>query len=157
MLHIKRLFGNLKCCRQQVLTVVWAVLWCHLHHGRVYPFYTGHGLYMRCVLTIGVMGLFSCLLAVSNWEPATRSEMSHPYSSSYLTAPLNSLGKTYRDRKMLCLNTVRHRGKYILYSIFPYLSINWRPKSHLAVQSADIIFRCLRGQNAVEFGLNIWI
>ncbi len=83
--------------------------------------------------------------------------MSHPYSSSYLTAPLNSFGKTYQERKKLRLNTGSEKKKIYIQIYFPliYLLINSRAKSHLAVQSADIIFRCLRGQNAVEFGLNI--
>lgn len=75
-------------------------------------------LFMRYVLTIGVMGLFSCLLAVSNSEPATRSEMSHAYRSSYLTAPLNSLGKTYQGGK-LYFNTIKHKcGTYVSKYLF---------------------------------------
>lgn len=35
--------GILKHCRQQVLTAVWAILWCHRHQGLVYPFSTVHG------------------------------------------------------------------------------------------------------------------
>lgn len=107
-------------------------------------------LFMRYVLTVGVMGLLSCLLAVSNSEPATRSEMSHAYRSSYLTAPLNSLGKTYQGGEII-FQYSEAQGWYICIQVF----IHSRSKSHLAVQSADVIFRCLRGQNAVEFGLHI--
>lgn len=56
------------------------------------------GTFMLCALTKGVTGLFSWRLAVSNSEPATRSEMSQAYSSSYFTAPLNNLGKTYEKK-----------------------------------------------------------
>lgn len=60
---------------------------CHVH--KIQNFY-----FQKSVLTIGVMALFSCLLAMSNSEPATRIEMSQAYSSLYLITPFKSLGKT---------------------------------------------------------------
>lgn len=65
--------------------------------------------------------MFSCLLTVSNSEPATRSEISLEYSSPYSTAPLNSLGKTYNGKK-LCLNVVKSKSQNIK-NLFVYFFV----------------------------------
>lgn len=82
---------------------------------------------VQFVLTIGVIGLLSCRLAVSNWEPAARSEMSHEYSSSYFTAPLNSFGKTWNIYRyaMKRWKKLRHLNASKTKDPLPWYPVCW--------------------------------